>query len=106
MNQREHPRLVGPFEARWRGASGGGTCLIGDISLGGCFVNSAAIPNVGERTSVSLELGGEELLLPMGTVVTAEWGLGFAVEFKALGNAELADLKDLIGRLRQRRRTA
>jgi len=106
MNRREHPRLIGPFDARWRGASGGGTCRIGDVSLGGCFVNSMATPTVGERTSVTVELDGEEFALPMGAVVTAEWGFGFAVEFKALGNAELADLKNLIGRLRQRRKTA
>jgi hypothetical protein len=106
MNRRKHPRLTGPFDARWRGASGGGLCRIGDISLGGCFVHAAILPNVGERTSVSVEIDGEDHPLPMGTVVNIDWGLGFAVEFKPLGDAELTDLKNLMGRLRQQRKTA
>jgi hypothetical protein len=106
MEQRKHPRLMGPFDARWRGASGGGTCRIGDISLGGCFVQTMAMPIVGERTSVSVELDDKEFLLPRGTVVSTEWGIGFAVEFKPLGGEELAELKNIIGRLRQRRKTA
>jgi hypothetical protein len=106
MDRRKHPRLIGPFDGRWRGASGGGLCRIGDISLGGCFVNAMSTPTVGERTSVSIEIDGEEFPLPMGAVITSEWGFGFGVAFKALNQAELDDLKNLMGRLRQQRKSA
>lgn len=96
--RRKYGRLTQAFEGSWRGASGQSGCRIGDFSLGGCFVQSLAMPQKDETTIVSVEFGGQTVKLP-GTVVYVEPGMGFAVQFKDLTPAELAQLKELVGAL-------
>ena len=93
--RRKHGRLTQAFEGSWRGASGQTRCRIGDFSLGGCFVQSLAMPQKEEATVVSVDFGGQTLVFP-GTVVYVEPGMGFAVQFKDLSSSEVAKLSELI----------
>jgi hypothetical protein len=93
--RRKYGRLTQAVDGSWRGASGQTRCRIGDLGVGGCFVQSQAMPQKDEATVVSVELGGQTLALP-GTVVYVEPGMGFAVQFTALSSNDLAKLKELI----------
>lgn len=53
------------------------------------------MPQTGERTLVTLSVGGREATLP-GTVVYVESGMGFAVQFKDLSADEQAVLAQII----------
>lgn len=80
MERRRHPRIMRPFEGTWSGASGAAPCRIGDISLGGCFVESRATPAPGEATVVSVVVTGHTFSFA-GTVVQTHPGMGFSVKF-------------------------
>ena len=95
QDRRKHGRSTQALEGAWRGASGGTRCRIGDFSLGGCFVQSLALPEKDERTMVTLTVGGREVTLP-GVVVYVEPGMGFAVQFKDLSDDQRGVLNELI----------
>jgi hypothetical protein len=63
--------------------------------LGGCFVQSLAMPQQGETTVVTLSLAGREVTLN-GVVVYVEPGMGFAVQFKDLSEQQRTWLTELI----------
>ena len=88
--RRQHPRVARPFEGTWKGASGLTRCRIADISIGGCFVQTLAMPVAGETTVVTIAFGESHALMFTGTVVYVDPGMGFAVQFKPLP-AEQAD---------------
>ena len=103
-DRRQHERLVHPFEGRWDGASGSGLCRIGDLSAGGCFVQTLAQPALGDRTSVTVGIGDQQFTLP-GRVVANHPGQGFSVQFDAIAGDELAAFKQLIDSLIAKRAT-
>ena len=51
--RREHPRVKGPFEGYWDGA-GRQDGRIVDLSVSGCFIESVALPRVGQTVTVSI----------------------------------------------------
>ena len=53
--RRAHQR-AGPVDGTWSGASGGSPVRIADVSEGGCFVESMAVLQVGERVMVKMAL--------------------------------------------------
>ena len=95
-DQRKYPRIAKPLDAKWRGASGGSTCRIADISWGGCFVQTLAAPAVGEPTVVDVEIAGRQIRLT-GPVVYREVAIGFAMQFDPLTEEQKEVLKDLLG---------
>jgi hypothetical protein len=88
--RRQHQRLARPFDGNWRGASGANKCRIGDLSLGGCFVETLAAPAAGEQTHVTINFGGDISMTFGGTVIYVEPRIGFAVKFHEL-DAESAE---------------
>ena len=94
-DRRKHPRLARPFEGHWSGASGTSSCRVADISLGGCFVQSLAMPSAGETTQVTIDFGDQSLTLD-GRVAYVDPGMGFAVEFTALPAADRAQLVQVL----------
>jgi hypothetical protein len=94
-DRRKHGRLTQAFDGSWRGASGQTRCRIGDFSLGGCFVQSLAMPKTGEATVVTIDFGDRTLTFK-GTVVYVEAGMGFAVQFKDLSPSEISQLQELM----------
>ena len=101
VERRRHPRVSQPFEGSWRGASGATKCRIGDISLGGCFVQSLAMPTPGESTVVSISIGPGHSLTFTGRVVYVDPGMGFAVQFSEIGTTEVGELRRLFDALKE-----
>jgi len=107
VDRRQHPRLVGPFQARWQASSGAAQrCRVGDLSLGGCFVHSQTTPRPGTAVTVTIDLDGEPSAPLAGIVVHEEWSDGFALRFGTLDAARRSSLRTLMGRLREIRRSA
>jgi hypothetical protein len=98
--RRQHYRLVRPFDGSWRGASGTSACRISDISLGGCFVQSVAVPEKGEETTVTVAIPGSRTIALSGTVVYVEPNMGFALRFRPLEAAEHEELSRVIESLK------
>ncbi len=93
--RRKHQRLVKPFEGTWSGASGATRCRIADISLGGCFIQSLALPTAGEQVVVTVTIGNHALSFP-GTIMYTEAGMGFAVQFHDIPQVEIEELGRLL----------
>jgi hypothetical protein len=98
--RRASPRIRRPFEGSWSGASGATRCRIGDISLGGCFVESLATPVVGEATTVTVTFGDEHSMSFSGTVLYIEKSMGFAVKFNPLSGRDRALFEKFLDLLR------
>jgi hypothetical protein len=94
-DRRKHGRLAQAFEGSWRGASGQTRCRIGDFSLGGCFVQSLAMPQTGEKTVVSV-IQGDQTFGFTGSVVYVDPGMGFAVQFVDLSAEQISQINDLM----------
>ena len=94
--RRRYQRLVRPLQATFKGGSGATACRIGDISWGGCFIQTVAAPQLHERTQVTL-VAGEGTINLDGVVVYVEPGIGFAVQFDPLTPGQVQFLKDLLG---------
>ena len=77
--RRAHPRVRGPFEGFWDGA-GRQDGRIVDLSVSGCFMESVALPKVGQIVTVSIAISGGQINLP-AEVVYAQATHGFAVRF-------------------------
>ena len=95
QERRQHGRSTQAFDGAWRGASAGARCRIADVSMGGCFVHSLAMPQKDERTFVTLTIDGREVTLE-GSVVYVEPGMGFAVQFKDVSDAQRDVLTELV----------
>ena len=98
MNEerRLHPRVARPFEGTWTGAAGTTRCRIADISTGGCFVQTLALPATGETTSVTIAIGTSHAITFTGTVVYVDPGMGFAVQFTPLATGNADELRRLL----------
>lgn len=94
--RRHHVRVQGPFEGHWRGGSGSNECRISDVGLGGCFVETVLQPGVGEDTEVFIDFGSGRTMTLAGKVVYAEFGVGFAVQFRELTADETTALKEYL----------
>jgi hypothetical protein len=78
--RRSTPRLVGPFEGSWDGASGMRECRITDLSVGGCFIDAYASQPVGAKIGVEVKVRDQRFRLP-AQVVYVDRVQGFAVKF-------------------------
>jgi hypothetical protein len=96
-NRRSDERVSTNLSARWEGLSGRHEARIEDLSLGGCFVNTAGRVDVGEVVGVELKLPSEEWLKLRGEVASYQQGIGFGVLFTFLTNEEEQTLRDIIG---------
>jgi len=97
--RRQHPRVARPFEGTWKGASGTTRCRIADISIGGCFVQTLALPGAGEAITVAIAFGDSHSLSFTGTVVYVDPGMGFAMQFTPLPTEFADELRRLLGAL-------
>jgi hypothetical protein len=97
--RRQHERYARALEGQWNGASGTGKCRISDISLGGCFIESLAMPAVGEDTTVTIHLGSHRLALA-GRIVYVEHGMGFSVQFQDVHTDHIEQLVELLKTLK------
>jgi hypothetical protein len=94
--RRKHPRLSRAFDGNWRGASGGSTCRISDLSLGGCYVQTKSVPAKGADTTVTIRFGESHVMTFPAKVMSADPGIGFGVEFKPMTRDVAKELQSVI----------
>ncbi len=81
--RRTHPRYSVPLECAWNGSSCRASTRIADVSLTGCYVDSPQVPALGEEIAITATINENSILL-IGTVVHAQVGMGFGVDFHPL----------------------
>jgi hypothetical protein len=82
--RRRHRRLYLPVTCGVPGEAGAGRSRIGDLGLGGCFVESPLALVVGTHLSLTLAPNAAGLDTLSGTVVGVQPGTGFSIRFDAL----------------------
>lgn len=95
-NRRSDERIAINLPVRWDGLSGSHEGRIEDLSLGGCFVNTAGRVDTGEVVVVEIKLPSGERLLLRGEVASYQAGIGFGILFSFLTDEEEYALRELI----------
>ena len=95
-NRRSDERVSTNLPARWDGLAGNHEGRIEDLSLGGCFVNTAGRVDVGEVVGVEIKLPSGEWLQLRGEVASYQTGIGFGVQFTFLTDDEEQALLGII----------
>ena len=96
--RRQHPRITHLFVGQWHASSGAASVRIGDLSVGGCFVQSLAMPKKGETTSVSVTVGDRTFTFS-GRVVYLD-RIGFSMKFDEIPAEESDELNRRLAELR------
>lgn len=96
QNRREHERTAINLRARWEGISGQQECRIGDLAMGGCFVDSMSRVEIGEIVSLEIELPSGEWMPLRGEVTTSQEAVGFGLKFIFLTEDEETALKEVL----------
>lgn len=97
--RRQYPRCEVSIDGRWLGESGGTTCQVANISLGGCFVRTSA-PSVEGLGVLRLIFGHTPPLTLAGRIVHAEGGRGFGVKFQYVSADVRAELQERLEELK------
>lgn len=95
-NRRSDERVSTNLAAKWGGLTGDHEGRIEDLSLGGCFVNTAGRVDPGEIVGVEIKLPSGEWLQLRGEVAAYQAGIGFGLLFSFLTDEEEQALRELI----------
>lgn len=87
-NTRRDERYPLPLEVRWEGFSGKHEARIGDISMGGCYIESLAQVTVGEEIQFEIRLPTGGRMPLRGEIIYHHANLGFGVGFVNLSVME------------------
>jgi hypothetical protein len=94
--RRRYPRLPGPFDGAWDGASGSRLARIVDLNAGGCFIDVMGSPRAGDRVTISVTVGGRTTAL-VAEVVHVDRVQGFGVKFVDNPPERLEALEEMLG---------
>jgi Tfp pilus assembly protein PilZ len=86
--RRSDERVAMSMEARWEGMSGSYTARVGDISLGGCFIDTTGPVTAGELISFEIKLPDGTWLPLRGEVAFVQPNIGFSLSFSFLTEEE------------------
>ena len=89
-------RIAVPLEVRWQDSSGTYRALTGDLSVGGCFVESPAVVELNQRIFFELQLPTGRSLLLSGEVVHLHPPTGFGVRFHYVNEQARTILAEVI----------
>ena len=81
---------------RWDGLSRGVGARLEDLSLGGCFVNTRGLVNLGELITLEIKLPSGEWLPLRGEVTSCQPAIGFGLVFPFLTGEEEDELRQLL----------
>ncbi len=95
-DRRNDERVVTNLPARWDGLSGVHEARVEDLSMGGCFINSAGRVDIGEIVVLEMKLPSGEWLQLRGEVTSYQLGIGFGLLFSFLTDDEEYALRQLI----------
>ena len=93
---RRNKRLPLLLEVRLESLSGNRTARTGDISLGGCYIESLSAVSSGERISFEIQLPSKDWIRLHGEVAYQFSHMGFGVRFTELAEAERNLLTELL----------
>jgi hypothetical protein len=94
--RRSDERVALSLEAKWEGLSGKYSARVGDISLGGCFIDSNGAVTEGELISFEIKLPDGEWLRLRGEVAFAQPHIGFSLRFSFLTEEEERAISQLV----------
>ncbi len=94
--RRSDERVSINLPAKWGGLAGTHEARIEDLSVGGCFVNTAGRVDIGEMVEVGIRLPSGEWLPLRGEVVSYQQGIGFGIVFPFLTDDEEQSLREII----------
>jgi hypothetical protein len=94
--RRSDERVALSLQAKWEGLSGGYQARVGDISLGGCFLDTNGAVTEGEIISFEIKLPDGEWLSLRGEVAFVQPHIGFSLRFSFLTDEEESALIQLI----------
>jgi hypothetical protein len=100
-NTRQEERYSLPLEVLWESLSGRHEARIGDISLGGCYIESLAQVIVGEQIQFQIQLPTGGRMPLRGEVIYHQPNLGFGVRLASLSAMERNVLMHVIDELRK-----
>jgi hypothetical protein len=95
-DRREEERKDITMDVRWEGSGTNHPARLSDLSLGGCYIDSLALVEVGEVIGLEIKLPSGQWLPLRGTVAFHHPGLGFSVCFTFLTDEEQYQLTQLI----------
>jgi len=95
-NRRKYERVQRRLPVKWYGMAGSHEARLEDISLGGCFVDSAGRVELNQVISLDILLPSGEWLPLRGEVTSYQPGIGFGIVFLFLTEEEQEVLKGLI----------
>ncbi len=94
--RRSDERVSINLPAKWDGLAGRHEARIEDLSLGGCFVNTAGRVDAGEVVSLEIKMPSGEWLPLRGEVVSYQPGIGFGVLFSFITDEEEQALREVV----------
>ena len=97
QERRKHFRVTQLFVGQWHGGSGASPVRIGDLSAGGCFVQSLAMPKQGEHTTITVAVGDRSFKFS-GRVVYLD-RIGFSVKFDPISESEARELDERLAQI-------
>jgi hypothetical protein len=94
--RRSDKRVTAYLPAKWEGMSGDHEARIEDISVKGCFVNTAGRVEIDQVIGLEIELPSGKWLPLRGRVKSYQQGIGFGILFSELSNDEELELRQLM----------
>ena len=94
--RRKLQRVPTLIDVVWEGAAGKYEARTGDISAGGCFLDTIGQVSVGETVNFKLRLPSGEWIALEGKVTYAYPNMGFGVRFTNMSEADRKRLEWLI----------
>jgi len=95
-NRRSDERVPTNLQVKWNGVNGTHDGRVEDLSLGGCFVNTAGRVDQGEIVVLEIELRPGKWLELRGEVTSYQVGVGFGLLFSFLTGDEEEALRDFL----------
>jgi hypothetical protein len=95
-NRRRDERISTNLPAKWDGLTGNYEARIEDLSLGGCFINTAGRVDLGEVIGFEIKLPSGEWLPLRGEVASYQPGIGFGLLFTFITSDEEEALRELL----------
>ena len=90
------------LEAKWESMSRTHEARVEDLSLGGCFLDTAGRVELNEAVDLEIQLPSGEWLSLRGHVASYQPGVGFGISFTSLSEDEVAALKDLMSSVQEK----
>ena len=97
VERRGQERVRLPLEVRWEGFSGRPTARVYELSLSGCYIESAGQTQPGEHVHFEVQSPSGRWLPPLhGEVVHSQHYMGFGLRFLELSDLQRRILAELI----------